>query len=305
MPALRVLALLLLAGPPAAGAASPATVPPSPVAPAPGSLAAWRAERLERLTSPTGWLALIGLHFLPPGESTVGHAPDCGVVLAAGPDQLGTVTLAAGGTVTFVPADPNVRVDGRTVTRTVLTPEVAGRPGTIVTAGTVSLFVIERGGRMALRVRDTASPRRTAFAGLDAFPEDAAWRIEARWEAFPTPREIPVTNVLGQVSAEQAPGKAVFVHAGRTHELLAIDEGPDEPLFFVIADATTGHETYGAARFLYAERPREGKVVLDFNRAFNPPCAFTPYATCPLPPEGNHLPFRVTAGEKTYRGAGH
>ena len=265
-----------------------------------GSLAEWRAGRIERLTAPDGWLTLIGLHFLPPGASTVGRAPGNGIVLAAGPDHLGTVTLGADRTVTFVAADASARVDGRPATKVALVPETPGGTPTVVSAGTVSCFVIERGGRLALRVRDTASPRRTGFAGIDSFPEDAAWRIEAVWEAFAEPRELPVTNVLGQVTPEKAPGRAVFQRDGRTHELLAIDEGPDEPLFFVFADATTGRETYGAARFLYADRPVGGKVILDFNRAYNPPCAFTPFSTCPLPPAGNVLPFRITAGEKTY-----
>jgi uncharacterized protein (DUF1684 family) len=183
-----------------------------------------------------------------------------------------------------------------------LKPADAGEP-TIVTAGTVSLFVIDRGGRKALRVKDSAAERRTHFVGLDYFPIDQAWRIEARWEPFEKSRLLPIMNILGQVEPEPVPGKAVFEHDGKTVELLAIDEGPDEPLFFVISDATIGKETYAASRFLYAERPKDGKIVLDFNRAQNPPCAFTPFATCPLPPKENRLAFAITAGEKNYRGA--
>jgi uncharacterized protein (DUF1684 family) len=111
--------------------------------------------------------------------------------------------------------------------------------------------------------------------------------------------------VLGQVSPAPVPGKAVFTRDGRTFELLAIDEGADAPLFFVLSDLTSGHETYGASRFLYAEWPKDGKVILDFNRAENPPCAFTPFATCPLPPKENQLPIRITAGEKVYSGEHH
>jgi uncharacterized protein (DUF1684 family) len=119
---------------------------------------------------------------------------------------------------------------------------------------------------------------------------------------FEKSRQIPLTNILGQVSPALVPGKAVFEWEGKTYELLAIDEGPHEPLFFVISDATSGKETYAAARFIYAERAKDGKIVLDFNRAENPPCAFTPFATCPLPPKENRLPFAVTAGERNYRG---
>ena len=122
---------------------------------------------------------------------------------------------------------------------------------------------------------------------------------------FDEPRKIPITNILGQTEPAIVHGKAVFERDGRKIELIPIDEGPGEPLFFVISDATSGQETYGAARFLYADAPVDGKVVLDFNRMQNPPCAFTPFATCPLPPKENRLAFAVTAGEKNYRGAEH
>lgn len=264
---------------------------------------AWRGQRLSRLTAPDGWLTLIGLHFLRDGVNTVGSARDNAVVLAKGPAHLGVATLRKDGRVSLALADGiDARIGGRSVREAELKPADAGEP-TIVTAGTVSLFVIDRGGRKALRVKDSAAERRTHFVGLDYFPIDQAWRIEARWEPFEKSRLLPIMNILGQVEPEPVPGKAVFEHDGKTVELLAIDEGPDEPLFFVISDATIGKETYAASRFLYAERPKDGKIVLDFNRAQNPPCAFTPFATCPLPPKENRLAFAITAGEKNYRGA--
>ena len=164
---------------------------------------------------------------------------------------------------------------------------------------------MQRGEELYLRVKDSASDRRKHFTGLDYFPLDPAWRIEAQWVSFDPVRQVNITNVLGQVSPAPVPGKAVFTREGRTFELLAIDEGADEPLFFVLSDQTSGAETYAASRFLYAERPKDGKIVLDFNRAENPPCAFTPFATCPLPPKENQLALRVTAGEKVYRGEPH
>ena len=266
-------------------------------------IAAARAARVARLTTPDGWLTLIGLHFLSPGESTVGHAKDNAIVLAAGPAHVGTATLAADGRVTFALAPgADAQIGGQAVRAGELRlGEGAAKP-TLVTAGTVSFFVIDRGGRKALRVKDSAAERRTHFLGLDYFPIDASWRIEARWVAFEKSRLIPVTNILGQTAPEPSPGNAVFEHDGKTYELLPIDEGPGEPLFFVISDATSGQETYGASRFLYADWPKDVKIVLDFNRAQNPPCAFTPFATCPLPPKENRLPFAVTAGEKKYRG---
>ena len=265
---------------------------------------AWRRTRVAELTAADGWLSLIGLHFLRDGESRIGSAKDNDVVLAAGPAHVGRVTVAPNGTVSLaLAAGVDARIGDSTARTAELTTDAAGKKPTLVTCGTVTFFAIERGGKKALRVKDSASPRRKNFVGLDYFPIDPAWRIEARWDAFEKSRLLPVTNMLGQTAVEPVPGKAVFVHEGKTVELLAIDEGPDKPLFFVISDATSGRETYPASRFIYAERPRDGKIVLDFNHAENPPCAFTPYATCPLPPRENRMTFPIRAGEKNYRGA--
>lgn len=285
-----VIALLL---PLALGASEPYTA----------EVLAWRAERLARLTAPDGWLTLIGLHFLKEGGNTVGSGADNDVILARGPARLGTVTLAPDGAVSLAVADGvEALVAGARQRRVELAWRDAANP-TIVSVGTLSLLVIDRSDRKALRVKDSASERRTHFAGLDYFPIDPSWRIEARWVPFAKSRLVPITNLLGQTSPGVVPGKAVFEREGRTYELLPLDEGPDQPLFFVIADATSGKETYPAARFVYAERPRDGVIVLDFNRAYNPPCAFTPFATCPLPPKENRLPIAVRAGEKNYRGS--
>jgi len=151
-------------------------------------------------------------------------------------------------------------------------------------------------------VRDSEAPTLKHFAGLEYFPTDPAWRIEAAWIPFDPPRQVPITNVLGVTEPAPVPGKAVFSYQGQTVELLPIDEGGDE-LFFVLTDLTAGAETYEASRFLYAAKPKDGKIILDFNQLENPPCAFTAFATCPLPPRENRLPFRVTAGEKKYSGA--
>ncbi len=264
----------------------------------PNSIESWRAKRLERLTGPEGWLTLIGLHWLQPGGNTVGSAADNQIVLTAGPAHFGVVSLSGEGQVAFAPVpDPAIAVDGQPAHKTGLNYRDEEK-ATVVRAGTVSFHVIQRGGKIGLRVKDSASPRRTHFAGLDYFAVDPAWRITARWEPFEHPREIMITNVLGQTEPAIAPGRAVFVHDGQPVALLAIDEAPGEPLFFVISDQTSGNETYAASRFLYADRPQGGEIVLDFNRAYNPPCAFTPFATCPLPPRENRLPFPVRAGEK-------
>ncbi|MBI2511451.1 MAG: DUF1684 domain-containing protein [Opitutae bacterium] len=271
------------------------------------TIAQWRSERVGRLTAPDGWLSLIGLHWLQLGDNTVGSAEDNRIRLSAGAAYLGTVHLTADGKASFLAAPASLaNVDGVAAgEHPVELSYGAGKPS-LVAARNVSFFVIKRGEKIGLRVRDSESARRTGFAGIDYFEIDPSWRIEATWVAFEQPRMIPITNVLGQTSTMPVPGKAVFTRDGRTIELLPVLEGgPDEPLFFIIADETSGTETYGASRFLYAEPPKDGKIVLDFNRAQNPPCAFTPFATCPLPPKENRLPIRVTAGEKVYRGETH
>lgn len=262
-----------------------------------------RRERVERLTRPDGWLTLVGLHFLKPGANPIGQAADNAIVLPKGPAQLGVVTLTPEGkvTATFNPA-AEVRVNGRQVLGAALDDDEQGEP-VVVTCGTLTFFVIERGGKKALRVKDSEAERRTQFLGIDYFPVDPTWRIEAEWVPFERSRQVMIRNILGQESPALVPGKAVFTREGKTFELLPLFEGGDQPLMFVISDLTSGDETYGAARFVYTEPPRGGKLVLDFNAALNPPCAFTPFATCPLPPKENRLPIAVRAGEKKYRGA--
>lgn len=262
-----------------------------------------RTRRAAALTRPDGWLTLVGLHFLDPGPNTLGSAPGNRVVLAAGPARLGTADLSDAGVVTFTPfPGAGAQVDGQPAAAAQLRPEGEGVRPTVVSAGTLSVYAIRRGSRLALRVKDSAAERRTRFLGLDYFPTDPSWRIVAQWVPFSPPRRVEVTNVLGNVSMEEAPGKAVFERDGRTYELLPLAEGPGEPLFFILGDATSDGATYHM-RFLDADPPSHGTVVLDFNLAENPPCAFTPFATCPLPPKGNRLGLAITAGEKAYRGA--
>jgi uncharacterized protein (DUF1684 family) len=265
------------------------------------SVDAHRAARVARLTTPTGWLTVVGLDWLKAGDNTLGTAADNTIKLAGGPPYLGTVTLAADGKVTFTPsAGALVEVDGQKGPAE-LRYRGDEKPS-VVNSGTLTFFVIQRSEKIGLRVKDSAAAARAHFLGLDYFPTDPAWRIEATWVPFEKPREVNITNIIGQVSPASVPGKAVFTKDGHAYELLPIDEGANEPLFFVVSDLTSGEETYGACRFVYADQPKDGKVVLDFNLAQSPPCAFTKFATCPLPPKENRMPVRVTAGEKNYRG---
>jgi uncharacterized protein (DUF1684 family) len=267
------------------------------------SIEAWRAARVARLTAPDGWLSLIGRHLLPAGISSVGTAEDNSIRLAAGPPYLCMLVVTPDRRVTLHPAPAaRLEIDGVSVGAPAALVWDSDQP-TKVTFGTASFYVMRRGDDLYLRVRDSAAATRTQFAGLTYFPIDPVWRIEADWLPFDPPRQLPITNMIGVTEPQPVPGKAVFTHDGRTVELLPVDEGGDN-LFFILTDLTAGQETYEASRFLYVPKPKPGdtKLILDFNRLQNPPCAFTPFATCPLPPKENRLPFRVTAGEKNYPG---
>jgi uncharacterized protein (DUF1684 family) len=274
----------------------------------------WRAARVARLTAPDGWLSLIGLEWLHEGANRVGSAADNDIVLKAGPAHLGTVTLAADGSLHIALAeDSSATVDGKAVDAAVLVDDMhvlGDAAPTTVRFGHASFHVIDRDGRKALRVKDVDAEARRDFVGIDYFPIDPSWRITADWMPFDPPHDLQMGSVIGTIDTVKVPGKAVFRRDGETFELLPYQEEPGGELFFVLADRTSGKQTYGAARFLYAALPaggvdRPGKVVLDFNRAYNPPCAFTPFATCPLAPPENRLDLAVTAGEKKYRGGQH
>jgi len=268
----------------------------------------WRAKRTANLTSPTGWLSLIGLEWLQEGANRIGSASDNDIVLKAGPAHLGVVTLGKDGA-THIALDEKAgaTVDGKSVREATLVDDMHAGEATPTTVafGTANFYVIERDGRKALRVKDSAAQTRKDFLGIDYFAIDPSWRVVADWVPFDPPHQLEIGSVIGTIDKVDVPGKAVFHRDGHTFELLPYQEEPGGELFFVLADRTSGKETYGAARFLYAALPKDGKVVLDFNKAYNPPCAFTPFATCPLAPPENRLDVAVTAGEKKYRGEHH
>jgi len=264
----------------------------------------WRAQRVERLKAPNGWLSLIGLHWLKDGKNTVGSAKDNDIVLNAGPAHLGVVTLKGG--TTSIELDPKsaATIDGKSAAKGELLDDTHEKP-TVVAFGTANFYVIDRGGKKALRVKDSEAATRKNFVGIDYYPIDPKWRVEAKWVPFKPAHELEIPNVLGTVDKMPVPGKAVFVRDGKTYELLPVLEEPDaKEVWFIFADKTSAKETYGGGRFLYSDMPKDGKIVIDFNKAYNPPCAFTPHATCPLAPPENRLAIPVTAGEKKYRG-GH
>ncbi len=259
---------------------------------------AWHEKRLERLKAEDGWLSLVGLHWLDEGENVAGSGKGAAVLLpASAPAKLGTFTRR-GGKVSFSPAEgQSVTLAGKPFTGGELRTDEKGTPDVLET-GTLKLMVIARGQRLGVRVKDSEAKTRKEFRGIDRFPVTAEWRKEARWEPARPGETISVPNVLGDSTDTPLAGTAVFTHGGKEYRLQATQEG--ESLFFVFGDLTNRKESYGAGRYLYTPLPKDGSVVLDFNRAYNPPCAFTPYATCPLPSKQNRLNVRIEAGEKRY-----
>jgi uncharacterized protein len=279
--------------------ASPAAAEPMDPAAFAQSTASWHAQREKRLAAEDGWLTLVALLWLKEGDNVAGSGSAATVVFPAqAPARLGTFRRS-GKAVDFQP-EPGVAVTtpaGKPFTGGRLKSDAEGEPD-VLEAGGLRFQVVVRGERVGLRVKDPAAPKRRDFHGIPTYPPDRRWRIEAKWEPAPPGTSIPVPNVLGSVDQMPAPGTAVFSVGGQELRLTPVLEEGETNLFFVFADATNRTETYGAGRFLYAEPPKAGRVVLDFNRAYNPPCAFSPYATCPLPPKQNRLPLAISAGEK-------
>ncbi|HUP05267.1 MAG TPA: DUF1684 domain-containing protein [Bryobacteraceae bacterium] len=245
---------------------------------------AWRKAREASLKRDDGWLTVSGLFWLKDGVNRIGKDAANSIVLPDGPARAGTLTLRGG----------KVTANAGGAAR-----ELKPDSGDFLKVGRLSLYIIKRGDRIGVRMKDPESQYLKNFHGIPAFPANEAYKITARFVA--EPRKIPITNVLGQTEAEDSPGYAAFRLNGQDVRLYpVIDDPGDKSLFFIFKDLTSGKETYGAGRFLDTEAPHDGKVVLDFNKAYNPPCAFTAYATCPLPPKENRLPVRVEAGEKTY-----
>ena len=262
---------------------------------------AWRAKRVAELTEPDGWTSLVGLHWLDPGTHRVGSDADNGIRLAMGPAHLGVFTVRDG-QARFV-ADTDVTVDGQPSRGGPLRSDAhGGKPSMIAfDDGQGLATVIARGGRLALRVKHAGADSRLRFSGLDYWPGGRGWQVQARFVPHPPGRTLPIANIIGTIDEIPNPGALEFTRGDHSFRLEALEQG-EGTLFVVFADRTSGHGSYGAGRFLDAPMPdAAGRVLLDFNRAYNPPCAFTPFATCPLPPPENRLDLRVEAGEKAYR----
>jgi len=256
----------------------------------------WRHEREARLKSDGGWLTVAGLFWLKEGENTVGDGPFNSIVLPKGsaPASAGIFDFHNEQTQFHAAPGVHVLVNGNPATSATLKPDTAGAPDTIQ-VGDLTMFVIMRGKRFGIRLKDKNSEMRKAFTGLRFFPPDERYRVRAKFVPYNPPKMIPVPNILGETGEEASPGYVEFTLNGHAVKLDPVTEG--DTLFFIFKDLTSGKETYPSGRFLNTPMPENGEVTLDFNKAYNPPCAFTPYATCPLPPKENQLGIRIEAGE--------
>jgi len=263
------------------------------------AIEAWRVNRHERLLRPDGWLTLVGLEWLEEGENRIGSAHDNKIRLSGGPDHWGSIFLE-GDKLSFVNGDTEfVTVDGETKSQAALTSDAAGEP-TLIASGSISFYPIFRES-YALRIKDSQAPALLNFKGVDNYPVDETWFINGRFVHAKEGTAIEISNVLGQINEMPVFGTFEFEKENKTHTLLGIGDSHSRNLWFIFADRTSGRGTYGAGRFLYSDgMPADGSLAVDFNKTYNPPCAFNPYSTCPLPPQENRLNLQVVAGEKDF-----
>lgn len=264
--------------------------------------AVWRGERKQDLLKPDGWTSLVGLHWLELDAHYVGSGADSGIRLAFGPPKLGMVEQKEGKVFLTPERGAALTLDGEAFERRAeLKSDQDEKPGQVgFDAGKGTLSVIKRGDRSGLRVKHADAPTRLGFAGVDYWPAEAGWKVTGKFVAHPAGKTLPIVDIIGTASDAPNPGAVEFTRGGTTYRIEAIGE-PGGGLFLLIADRTSGHGSYPAGRFMDTPAPdAQGNVVLDFNRAYNPPCAFTTFATCPLPPHENRLDLAITAGEKTY-----
>jgi uncharacterized protein (DUF1684 family) len=272
-------------------------------------LTSWRAQRAANLQAPEGWLSLIGLGWLREGDNSFGSNADNRIQIGAQtPAHIGVIRLEKGVVRLLPPAGgfpKGFMVDGHAAQEQALAADDAEQPSKL-TIGTLTIIPIHRDDRFALRIKDPQAPTRVGFHGLKWYPPNAAYRVHARWIPYNPPKVLDIPTVLGTTTHLPAPGAVEFTIDGQTLRLEPVLEEPKSTeLFFIMRDATSKTSTYGAGRFLYTSLPdhgvgEPGEVWLDFNRLVNPPCAFTAYATCPLPPPQNRLTIAIPAGEQRY-----
>lgn len=263
------------------------------------SIEAWRASRHERLMKTDGWLTLVGLEWLEEGESRIGSASDNDIQLPGGPAYWGSVSLRDD-QVSFKNLDrENVSINGEPLLDADMIPDTEGEP-TVVSSGNLSFHAIYRES-FGLRIKDSQARTLLNFEAVENFSINESWCIEGLFRPAEDGASIEIANVLGQVSESPVFGTFEFAKDGENYSLVTLGTEGSENLWFIFSDRTTGHGTYGAGRFLYSDgMPENGRLTVDFNKAYNPPCAFNPWSTCPLPPQRNRLDLLVLAGEKDF-----
>lgn len=273
------------------------------------SLTDWREQRAHNLQAPDGWLSVVGLDWLVEKDSSFGASGDNRIQLGSAPDAyLGVFHLEKDSVQLLPPSSgfpSGLKVDGEPARTEVLSTDASRNPSKI-TDGSLTMFLIRRGDRIALRTKDSQSPARLNFHGLHWFDPNPDYVIHARWIPYEKPRTEEIPTVLGTTIPMQVPGVAEFTLQGQTFRLEPVLEEPDaKSLFFIVRDKTSTSKTYGSGRFLYTAFPdhglsNSGELVIDLNRLVNPPCAYTAYATCPLPPKQNRLQVELPVGEQRY-----
>ena len=260
----------------------------------------WHQKRIENLKKENGWLNLAGLFWLKEGVNTFGTNPHNDIVFPQGkaPSKIGVFILKD--TTVTVKINPGIEVtyNNKPVHDMILKTDLSGDP-TELNIGFLKWYIIKRGEKYGVRLRDLNAELLSDFKGIDTYPINEEWKITAKFEPYNPPKSISIPTIIGTVDEDQALGALVFEKNGKQYKLDPVVQG--KQFFIIFADETSGQETYGAGRFLYTSLPDStNNVVLDFNKAYNPPCAFTPYATCPLPPKQNYLRLKIMAGEKKY-----
>jgi hypothetical protein len=262
----------------------------------------WHQTRETNLKKETGWLTVSGLFWLEEGENTFGSSKENKIVFPSGKaaEYIGSFTLLNDEVMLNILPNLEVKRNDTLFSKGIIFNKDIEEQSIILSHKNLRWFIIKRGNRYGVRLRDIESEARKNFTHIDRFPVNAQWKIDATFEAPTSKKTIPIHDVIGNTTETTFGGTLKFEVNGQTYTLDATLEGEDD-LFIVFGDYTNGNKTYGAGRFLYAKKPKEGnKLVLDFNKAYNPPCAFTDFATCPLPPDQNKLPFEVLAGELKY-----
>jgi uncharacterized protein len=265
----------------------------------------WRADREAKLKADDGWLTVSGLLWLREGVNEFGAAPTNDIVLPPGsaPEKIGAFELNNGKVTLRIAGGAVVTVNDKPAQEIELRSDADGKPD-LIKAGDLSFTVLKRGERFGIRLKDRNSRARREFTGLRWYPVKDSYRITAQFIPYDQPKEVSIINIIGDIEKYKSPGLLKFKLNDQEYTLEPVASGSDR-LFIIFRDLTSNKTTYAASRFLYAAMPKDGQVILDFNQAINPPCAFTAYATCPLPPKQNRLNVAIEAGELIYNGPGY